>query len=236
MADVLGFNVPAPTIDITGFVSNTWFYIIIVAILGFVAISALSVVLFLRTYNRRIIFFENVAGLGYQPTFKTRARIIKLGVGGEEILKTLRGGYYMSAYGRKMGTNTYWYAKGSDGYWYNFLLGDLDAKLALLDIEPIDRDVRMLHVALARLAQMEYGKQGWLEKYGGYLLVFGLMIIFFIGMWVIAGRIGDATGALADTAETNRQVVDSLGKILVAQENINNPTTSGIVPAIEAGT
>ena len=83
---------------------------------------------------------------------------------------------------------------------------------------------------------MEYCKQGWLEKYGGYLLVFGLMIIFFIGMWVIAGRIGDATGALADTAETNRQVVDSLGKILVAQENINNPTTSGIVPAIEAGT
>ncbi len=66
---------------------------------------------------------------------------------------------YLSAYGRKMGKNTYWYAKAQDGYLYNFLLGDLDAKRAMLDIEPIDRDVRMFHVALDRLSNDTYGKE-----------------------------------------------------------------------------
>jgi len=95
---------------------------------------------------------------------RTRARIVKLGVGGEEILKTFSGGTYVSAYGRKMGKNTYWYAKGGDGYWYNIILGDLDTKQKILDVEPIDRDVRMFHVALDRLSHQTYGKTSFLEK------------------------------------------------------------------------
>jgi len=88
-----------------------------------ILITTVALLLFFRTYSRKIIVFENVSGQGYQPILRTRARIVKLGVGGEELLKTLAGGKYVSAYGRKMGKKTYWYAKGSDGYWYNILLG-----------------------------------------------------------------------------------------------------------------
>ena len=200
MVDIAGLEVALPSVDITGFLSSTWIYVLIVGFIGFIIIGAIALLLFFKTYNRRIIVFENVSGQGYQPVLKTRARIVKLGVSGEEILKTLAGGYYVSAYGRKMGKNVYWFAKASDGYWYNIVLGDLDTKLAMLDIEPVDRDVRMFHVAMARLAAANYDKKSFLEKYGGWIAIFIMLILMVGGFWIIAGKIADANSQLADAS------------------------------------
>jgi len=195
-------------------------------------IAGISLLLFLKTYNRKIVLFENIAGRGYQPVLKTRARIVKLGSGGEEILKTLAGGHYVSAYGRKMGKNTYWYAKGQDGYWYNILVGDLDTKLAMLDIEPVDRDVRMFYVGLDRLSHQTYAKQSFLQKYGIHMLLFLFLICLVGGMWLIIGKVGEATNALAATADTNKAVVQTLGDVLRATGNIKKSIQGGggIVP------
>ena len=119
MLDDLGVGEYIPKIDITGFLSSSWIYVFIIVIIGLILIVGVALFIFFLTYKKKIIVFENIAGQGYQPVFRSRARIVKLGVGGEEILKTLFGGYYVSAYGRKMGKNIYWYAKGQDGYWYN---------------------------------------------------------------------------------------------------------------------
>jgi len=91
-----------------------------------------------RVFRYKIWIFENT-GHGYRLVGKDRARLIKVGDGGEEILWLKRRKVYRAAYGRKMGKNTYWFAIGQDGYWYNVVLGDVDAKLGMLDIEPIDR-------------------------------------------------------------------------------------------------
>ncbi|MCK5176855.1 MAG: hypothetical protein KAQ92_03965 [Candidatus Aenigmarchaeota archaeon] len=241
MTDILGFNVPLPEISLTGALSSSWIYIFIICIIGFILIVGIAFLVFFTTYNRRVVVFENISGQGYQPVLRTRARIVKLGVGGEEILKTLMGGTYVSAYGRKMGKNTFWFAKGSDGYWYNIVLGDLDTKLNLLDIDPIDRDVRMFHVALDRLSHLTYSKQKFLEKYGIHLMLFLFLIVLIFGMWFIVGKVGDSTHALAATAETNEEVAKLLSKILQGADNIQtaaahikSDTTeavSGIVPA-----
>src|SRR3990167_9986187 len=131
MVDIIGVNIPTPDLNLTGFFSGTWIYILIIGFIGIALILTLVLVLFFRTYNRRVIIFENISGQGYQPVLKTRARVIRLGTGGEEVLKTMAGNYFLSAYGRKMGKNTYWYAKGTDGYLYNIILGDLDTKMAM---------------------------------------------------------------------------------------------------------
>jgi len=166
---------------------------------------------------------------------KTRARIIKLGKSGEEVMKTLAGGRFVTAYGRKMGRNTYWFAKGPDGYLYNVLLGDLDTKLRILDIEPVDRDVRMFHIALDRLSHETYDKKTFMEKYGNQLILFLFLIALIVGMMVIIGRIGKATEALAATASTNERVVGSLQQILQSTNNIQEQAQgqggSGLVPA-----
>ncbi len=210
-----------PRIDITGFFSNTWVYVIIIVLVAFFILLGVGIFLFFLTYKKKIILFENIAGQGYQPVLKTRARILKLGVGGEELMKTLAGGHYVSAYARKMGKNTFWFCKGQDGYWYNIVLGDLDSKKAMLDIDPIDRDVRMFHVALDRLSHATYGKTSFMEKYGVHMLLFVFLIVMIFGLWFIVGKIGDATTPLAQASnnalmiqQANDQTLEKLDSLI----------------------
>lgn len=232
MVDIIGVDIPTPTIDIGGFLSASWIYILIIGAIGFLLVVTVVLILFFKTYNRKIVLFENVSGMGYQPSLKTRARIIKLGVGGTEILKTLAGGNFITAYGRKMGKKTFWFCKARDGYWYNIVLGDIDTKLNMLDIEPIDRDVRMFHVALDRLSHQTYGKQSFLQKYGIHMMLFVFLVVLILGMWFIIAKVGDSTSALAATAETNKAVLEALGGVLKSADAIKSGTgSSGIVPA-----
>src|SRR3990167_10732708 len=186
-----GLGLGLPTINITGLFASTWIYVAIVSVIGFILIVSVSLLMFYKIYNRKCVFFENISGLGYQPVLKKRARRLKVGSGGEELL-ALIGGETLSAYGKKMGKNTYWFAKGQDGYWYNFVLGDLDTKMAMLDIEPIDRDVRMFHVAKDRMNRDNYLRKTFIEKYGSILIMFAFLIVLILGLWFIVGKIGNA--------------------------------------------
>ncbi len=231
--EILGASVNLPTIDITGWLSSTWFYVVIIAFIGFILLSILLILLFYRTYSRKVIFFENISGMGYQPVQKRRARLMRVGRAGSEVMK-LMGGGYMSAYGRKMGKNTYWFAKGQDGYWYNFLLADLDAKKAILDIDPVDKDVRMLHTALGELNLVNYGQAKFWEKHGNMILGFVFLIIFIIGMWFIIGKLGETTAALTDTAKTNKELTELNARYLEAAINIKaEGKDTGIVPVTD---
>jgi len=226
-----------PKINVTGFFSSTWVYVLIAVVVGVILIAGVALIFFLKTFNKKVILFENIAGQGYQPVLKTRARTINLGVGGEEILKTFAG-KFVTAYGRKMGKNTFWFAKGQDGYWYNIVIGDLDSKRAMLDIEPIDRDVRMFHVALDRLSHQTYGKNSFLEKYGIHLLLFVFLIVLLFGMWFIVGKIGDAVAPLAQSTEQSLEVqkvnAEITAKLASIVERLGITSTtggSGLVPA-----
>jgi len=234
MADILGINVDVPKLDISGALAGSWIYIVIIGLIGIIIVAVIAIILFMNTYNRKVVFFENISGQGFQPVMKTRARIIKLGRSGEEILKTLKGGIFISAYGRKMGKNTYWYAKGSDGYWYNILLGDLDAKFGILDIEPVDRDVRMFHLGVDKIAEKDYAqKKTFMEKYGVQMMVFIFLIIFLVGFIVVAGKISEGLKAMSnpETAKINQETVQLLNTILSKMDSIQRGGESGLVSA-----
>ncbi|MHA1989237.1 MAG: hypothetical protein ACW98D_21655 [Promethearchaeota archaeon] len=239
MLDDLGVGGTLPKIDLS-FLSSSWIYVVIIFMIGLILVIGVALFLFFTTYKKRIVLFENISGQGYQPVLKSRARVIKIGVGGAEVLKTLVGGHFVSAYGRKMGKNIYWYAKGQDGYWYNVVLGDLDAKQGMLDIEPIDRDVRMFHVAIDRLSQATYNKRKWMEKYGVHMMLFLFLIVLVLGMWFIVGKIGDAVAPLGQSSQNALEIqkmnvqitnqLDNIARSLGKEIQITNKT-SGIVPA-----
>ena len=240
MANILGFNVNAPAIDISGFLSSSWVYVLLIGIIGFVFIASLAILLFIMTYNRKIIVFENVSGLGYQPVLRTRARVIKIGKSGVEVLKTLKGGEIISAYGRKMGRNSYWFGKAQDGYWYNIVLGDLDAKLGMLDIEPVDRDVRMFHAARNKLTEGVYGEQrSWIEKYAPSAILLVTVIILMIGAYIVAGRISEGQAGTAEAARINKETIELSNQVLTKLDSIQRGSTgqgsSGLVPAVDLG-
>jgi len=218
-----------PDINFAGLLSNTWWWVALVTVVGLFLSVALALLLYYTTYNKRLVFFENVSGQGFQLVKKRRARTLRLGLGGEELLKVFGTREYFTAYGRKMGKNTFWFAKGQDGYWYNFILGDLDAKQAILDVEPIDRDVRLFHVAKDKMNKDTYGKQGFLERYGVHMILFVFLIIMILGLWIITGKLADAMEALSSTAETNAETAKQTSTALNALANIQGSKTSGLV-------
>ena len=217
MVSIAGAEIPIPSFGIgTGVIS------ILLAI--FVVAIAIGVLYYMwntyRIYNKKIIVFENIAGQGFQPVFKDRARLIKLGDGGEELLFLLKKKVFRGAYGRKMGKNEYWFAIGQDGYWYNCVLGDLDAKMGMLDIEPIDRDMRYMHVAVRKNTQERYRKVKFMEKYGTIVMSGMFVLIMIVGIYFLLDKMGDIASTVNKGIESSVKVQETTNKILSSLDNI----------------
>ena len=173
-----------------------------------------------RMYNKKIVVFENIAGQGWKKTYSDRARLLSLGAGGEELLFLLKKKVYRTAYGRKMGHNLIWFAIGQDGYWYNITLGDLDAKQGQLDIEPVDRDMRHMHVAIRKNIQDRYRKVKWFDKWGIQIINGIFLIIMIFGIWFLISKIGDAGSAMNAGAIANKEAMQTAKEVLSALDNI----------------
>jgi len=227
MVDVLGIvDIPVPTFGIgTGRIAILFSMFLIVT----AAIIMIWLIYTYRIYNKKVIVFENISGQGFQPFLRDRARLVKLGDGGEEILYLKKKGVYRAAYGRKMGKNTYWYAIGQDGYWYNVVLGDVDAKMGMLDIEPIDRDMRYMHVAIRKNIESRYNKQSFMEKYGTILMSGFFLLIMIIGIWFLLDKMTEISNSLVPMINSAKDVQEGTRQILSALENVCSG--SGVRPA-----
>jgi hypothetical protein len=217
MVEILGADIPVPKFGIgTGNIS------IIMAIL-ITAIAGGIIVWLLydrKVFNKRIIVFENIAGQGYQPILKDRARLVSLGDGGEEVLFLKKKKVYRTGYGRKMGKNTYWFAVGQDGYWYNMVLGDIDAKMGMLDIEPVDRDMRYMHVAIRKNIADRYKKVKFMEKYGTIIMSSFFLLVMIIGIWFLLDKIGDIASSVGGAVEAAKLVQQETKQIISALDNV----------------
>jgi len=174
-----------------------------------------------RIFRYRIVVFENLGGRGFQPVFRDRARLVKLGDGGEEILFLKKKKVYRTAYGKKMGKNTFWFAIGPDGYWYNVVLGDVDAKRGMLDIEPIDRDMRYMHVAIRKNITDRYKSKKIVTAasvvVGGMIL---MVIIMLVGNWFILDKIADVASSSSKTVDAANKVVETTQQVIASLNNL----------------
>lgn len=231
MANILGAEISLPSWEFFG--GSAGITISVILFLLFILIAggvAIWLMMQWRVWNRKIVVFENVGGQkSFTPTYKDKARLIKLGDGGEEILYLKKKKVYRTAYGKKMGKNTYWFAVGQDGYWYNFVLGDLDAKMGMLDIEPIDRDMRYMHVAIRKNIAERYKKQKFLEKYGTILFSGVFLIIMIIGIWFLLDKIADISTGMSAAISTAEKVNTASENILSSLNNLCGG--SGLKPA-----
>ena len=218
MGNIAGIDVG---LDMPSFVNSSFGFYLIVALIfiGFISVGGFGMFMIYlkKLYNRKVVVFENIAGQGWVKSFDDSARLLKIGTGGEEILYLRKRKVYRTAYGKKMGKNTFWFAIGQDGYWYNFILGDLDAKMGMLDIEPIDRDMRYMHVAIRKNTQDRYLKTNFMEKYGTMLMLGIYMLGFFIGTWFLLDQLGEIATQLSSTIGEMEKVVkpmtEALGRV-----------------------
>lgn len=226
--NVFGFEIP---ISFGGGLSHFTIYFLVILI--FVSIITAVILYWMfqkKVYNKKVVIYENIAGTGWRRTKTDLARTIKIGDGGEELLWLKKHKVYRTAYGRKMGINEYWFAIGQDGYWYNFVLGDLDAKMGMLDIEPVDRDMRMMHVAVRKNIQDRYKKQNFMEKYGTIIVNGIFLVIIGIMLWFLVDQIGGIASAISSAVDNSAQLQESSKQIVTSLDNICTGG-SGIVAA-----
>lgn len=184
-----------------------------------------------KAYREEVVIFENISGKGWQVRAKDKARRIRMSIDGTETLYLKNLKMPLTAYGRKMGTNQYWFAIGQDGGYYNFVLGDLDSKMGLLDIEPIDRDIKYLIVAMLKNAEKEYGKiESWMDKWGKWVFSIILIIIGIAGASYIVSQMGDIASGLATTQAEITKAIAEITKSVGYMDSICNGG-SGLVKA-----
>ena len=224
MVNIIGTEVPALN---NIHLSINWILIALILVIFFIAVVVIVIIYDKKIYNRKIILFENIAGQGYQPTKRDKARVVKVGDGGEEILYLKKNKVYRTAYGKKMGANTYYFASGQDGYWYNFVLGDLDAKMGMLDIEPIDRDMRYMHVAIRKNIQDRYRKQNFIERYGTIMLSGIFILIMVVGLGILVNKMGK----IADTINMGIQTANSMINTIISYCHPATTGGTGLIPA-----
>jgi len=234
MVEILGANIPVPQFFGTG---DTLALTVVLVIISVAMVGGGIVWAYwnIKVYNRRIEVYENISGFGFRKTFVDRARLIKVGEGGEEVLYLKKKKVYRTAYGKKMGKNLYWFAIGQDGYWYNIVLGDLDAKMGMLDIEPVDRDMRMMHVAIRKNIESRYRKKT-AEKVvaiamGGMIL---MSLIMMIGGWYMFDKMAETAKAINEGAETTLKSIELNKGLISAQDNVIS-RSSGITDAGSGG-
>ena len=221
MVEILGTNVPLPSFS---FGSVDLPSLVVIGVIFIFFIVGAIVIYFWyisRLYHKKIIVFENISGQGFQPTFKDSARLVSIGDGGEELLYLRKKKIYTTAYGKKMGKMEYWFAVGQDGYWYNCILGDLDAKMGMLDIEPIDRDQRYMSVAIRKNIESRYRKKTT-EKViaiavGGLVL---MSLILMIGGWYMFDKMAETSNTINEGVKLSLEVQESTRQIIASLDNV----------------
>jgi len=218
MVEVAGINMPF--LDSFGISPLLIYFICFILVFLGVMIIVGFLFWYYIIYNRKIVLYDNIAGQGYKVAFRDRARVIKIGDGGEELLWLMMRREFKSAYNRKMEKGTYWYAVGQDGYHYNVLLGDLDTKMACLDIDPIDRDMRLENVAIRKNAEGRYRRQKWMDKYGIMLMNVLALMIFLFGMWFLIAKMGETATAINQGIQATKEVTEATKQIIASLDNI----------------
>lgn len=174
-----------------------------------------------RLYKYTIVVFENISGQGWSISYKDKAKYLRLSKDGTEVLFLKKKKIPLTAYGVKMGTNQYWFAVGQDGGWYNIKLGDLDAKMGTLDIEPVDRDIKYISVAMRKNAAENYGpKITWFDKYGSWAMGGITLIIIFAGSYFLIEQIGVSAKALAQASVEFAKTVEPIERALAHVDSI----------------
>lgn len=163
-----------------------------------------------------------------------RARLVKVGDGGEELFFLKKRKIYRGAYGKRIGKrHIMWVINNEDGLWYNVTFGDLNKKLMEVGVVPTDRDARMAMAASRKLIDSRYDKKSWMDKYGTilYFGLFTLTLLIFGGvMWFAFDKQLEIAHANAAAIEASKEVMTAAKQVLGIVDNIQSGG-SGLVPA-----
>lgn len=202
-----------------------WF-ILIFFILIIVGVSTYFLIVFLR-FKKRIIILEDVAGSDdLEPIGRDKAMLVQIGKSGMEVLYLRKRKQYIGAYGKRMGRNTYYFAIGPDGFWYNITLGSLNEGMKSVKIKPTNVNMRYQNEGLMQTIKNRYDATTFWQKYGGLIAYVMLIAITGIMMYLLFSKWAELSSGVASTVDAAAQVLEETKKVLGALDTIRG--TGGI--------
>jgi len=171
-----------------------------------------------RLFNKKITVFDLINGY-YQPTIRDRARTVKLGSGGFEILYLQKLKVYKMAYGTRVGKDMYYFFILPDGYWYNGLLSGTVTKDGTIPIISTNPLARAQYTALEKYVETLYSeKKGFWDKYGNWVLSGMFILIIGVFSWLSFKELSSALSQFPDLINKLSQLVDKINQLLAAAD------------------
>lgn len=153
-------------------------------LLIFVTLAVILTVKFLyrRNWPFEVLIHADLNGSGTNPIIdKDRARFIKIGKNGERIYWLKKNKCPRVAHGKYTGIKKISFTIVNDS-WFNVFYGKIEQKLKQLNLEPLDRNIRLAEQSITELMQNQYkgNKLSKIEMFmvGGMILA--LIISGFI--------------------------------------------------------
>ena len=191
-------------------------------LLGLIIVGVLTFWFFNnKKYNKKIVILEDVAGSDdLEVVGRDRATLVKMGESGMEILYLKKRKKYLGAYGKRMGKDTYNFAIGPDGYWYNITLGGLTEGLDKVKIKPTNVNMRYQNEGLMQTIKSRYDATTFMQKYGGLIAYVVLIAITGIMIFLLFDKFIELSGSVAASVDASAAVMEETKKVIGALDSL----------------
>jgi len=163
-----------------------------------------------KQFNKVTTDFE-IVGDSYTPERRDRAKLVRLGKGGFQLLYLQKAKVYRIVFGGKIGKNAYYFFIGKDGYPYNCTLSSEITADGKIPIKTTNALMRAQYTALEKLVEDLYkAKSSFWEKYGNWVMTIAFVLIIGVLAWLIYREMnsfwGQANTILDHLAEMMKQI------------------------------
>jgi hypothetical protein len=187
-----------------------------------------------KTFTRKVTAFRNINN-EYVPSIRDKAKLVKIGSGGFEILFLKKLKTWKIGFGGEMGKIDYYFFIGADGYWYP---GRLSANMYLRDKEkgyiPVvttNPTMRSQYTSLEKqIDDLHKEKPKFWDKYGQWIMSIAFVLISGVMLWLSYQEYAKAMGALSGLT---KQLTDLTERLISLTGNVQTATSggSGLIPA-----
>lgn len=182
-----------------------------------------------KQWNKTITRFE-IVGDRYEPIFRDKAKIVKIGKGGFEVLYYKKAKVYRIAFGERIGKNHYYMFMAPDGYEYNGYLGKqitTDGRIPIITTNP---SMRAQYTALEKYIDLLHGnKPGFWDKYGNWVLTIGFVVIIGAFAYLFFQQYQNIIKQVPELLKNSADLIDKINKLLVAADS--HGQTASLTPA-----
>lgn len=184
-----------------------------------------------KKYNKIIKCHEIMNGV-YVQSYNDKAKSVKLGKGGFEIVFLKKLKTWKIATGARTGKNEYNFYIQPDGYWYpGQVKADvhfMDLNKGLLPVVSTNPLMRGQYSSLEKQIETLHGqKTGFWDKYGNWVLSIGFVLIMGVFVWLSFREVSDFLGAGTSLATEMNKLAESMNRLAV---NLNGAGPNGLVP------